>query len=237
MKQKIFRTAGRYFLVVFGLFFLTTIMQVLWLKWFPPLTTYLMLVRVNEERPKEKANKDFQINARWKNFENISDQIKVAVIASEDQQFAFHSGFDLDAITKAAKHNWKSKRIKGGSTISQQVAKNVFLWPDRSYIRKFMEAYYTILIEAIWGKERILEMYLNVAEMGDGIFGVEAAARKYFRTSAKNLTAEQASLLAAILPNPRKFSAVKPSSYIQAKSRRIRQFMRHIGGVKYLKKI
>lgn len=237
MKQKIFRLAGRYFLIVFGLFFITTIMQVLWLKWFPPLTTYLMLMRVNEERPAGKSAGDFEIRARWKSYDDISSQVKVAVIASEDQQFAMHTGFDLDAIGKAVKHNWKSKRIKGGSTISQQVAKNVFLWPARSYIRKFMEAYYTILIEAIWGKKRILEMYLNVAEMGDGIFGVEAAAKAYFKTSAKNLTPQQASLLAAILPNPRKFSATKPSSYIQAKSRRIRQFMRMIGGVKYLQKL
>lgn len=216
-------------------FIVSTFLYVLYLRWCPPLTTPLMIIRAMENRPAGK--KEFRFHCSWKSYDDISDQLKVAVIASEDQQFAFHHGLDYDAIFKAAKHNWNNKKVIGASTISQQVAKNVFLWPGRTYLRKSLEVYFTWLIELLWGKKRILEMYLNAIEMGDGIFGAESASRAYFRKPASDLSPREAALLAAILPNPRKFSAVHPTGYISAKTGRIQIFMRMINGTAYLKNI
>ncbi|RYD71066.1 MAG: monofunctional biosynthetic peptidoglycan transglycosylase, partial [Sphingobacteriales bacterium] len=171
-------------LFVAGTLVFSSVFYALYLRWFPPFTTHLMLIRAMEPH----KNEDWKLAAKWKSYDEIADNAKVAVIASEDQRFAEHGGFDFEAIEKAYKSNRKSKKTRGGSTISQQVAKNVFLWPQRSYLRKGMEVYFTFLIETIWPKERILEMYLNVAEMGDGIFGIQAASRKYFRKDAGYLT-------------------------------------------------
>jgi monofunctional biosynthetic peptidoglycan transglycosylase len=156
----------------------------------------------------------------------IAPMMKLAVISSEDQLFADHHGFDWKSIKKAMKYNErKPGRIRGASTISQQVAKNVFLWQGRSWIRKGLEVYFTFMIELVWGKKRILEMYLNVIEMGDGIFGIEAAAHYYFNKPAKNLTSEESAMIAACLPNPRRLKVKPPSNYIIARSRWVMQQM------------
>lgn len=156
-------------------------------------------------------------------YKEMSPNIKLAVMASEDQLFPDHNGFDVESIKKAwSEKNKKRKRVRGASTISQQVAKNVFLWQGRSWVRKGLEVYFTFMIELIWGKERILEVYLNVAEMGKGIFGVEAASRNYFKKPAKKLTRAEAAMIAACLPNPKKFRVQPPSNYI---SRRYPQIM------------
>lgn len=159
----------------------------------------------------------------------ISPNAKLAVVASEDQLFVDHSGFDWKSIQKAMKYNQKKPgRIRGGSTISQQVAKNVFLWQGRGWIRKGLEAYFTFMIEKIWGKKRILEVYLNVIEMGDGIFGIEKAANVYFNKSAAQLSAAEAALIAACLPNPKQYKVKPPSSYMQKRQRQIMQQMKFL---------
>jgi monofunctional biosynthetic peptidoglycan transglycosylase len=158
--------------------------------------------------------------------DDISYNAKLAVISSEDQLFPDHSGFDWKSIKKAMKYNEKKPgRVRGASTISQQVAKNVFLWQGRSFIRKGFEMYFTFMIELVWGKKRILEMYLNVIEMGDGIFGVEAAARKYFNKSAKNLTRQEAAMITACLPNPKRYKVKPASRYVVSRSRWVMQQM------------
>lgn len=148
----------------------------------------------------------------------ISPNVRLAVIASEDQLFPDHNGFDFKSIEKAMKHNQKSKSLRGASTISQQVAKNVFLWQGRSWLRKGLEVYFTFMIELIWGKQRILQVYMNVAEMGDGVFGVEAAAQKYFNKPAINLSRQEAAMIAACLPNPVKYKVKPASSYVLYRS-------------------
>ncbi len=160
-----------------------------------------------------------KINKKWVSITKISDAMQQAVIAGEDQDFDSHFGFDVKAIEKAIEYNKTHKKTKGASTISQQVAKNVFLWQRRDFVRKGLEAYFTVLIELLWSKKRILEVYLNVAEMGDGIFGCEAAAQKYFHTSATILTDEQAALIAVCLPNPILFKANAPTEYMLTKQR------------------
>jgi monofunctional glycosyltransferase len=159
---------------------------------------------------------------RWRSLDNISPALVQAAVASEDARFCEHKGFDFEAIEKAMKHNERHpNRIRGASTISQQTAKNVFLWPGRDWIRKGLEVYFTELIEVGWGKRRIMEVYLNVAEMGPGVYGAEAAARKYFKTDAKHLTSAQAARLVAVLPNPLKYKAATPGKYVQRRTRRI----------------
>jgi monofunctional glycosyltransferase len=156
-----------------------------------------------------------KIHKEWVSYDHISEYAKEAVIAAEDQLFDEHFGFDIKQIEKAFKNNQKKKkRIKGASTISQQVAKNVFLWQGRSWVRKALEAYFTLMIEICWSKERILEVYLNVAEMGDGVFGIEAAAKQFFNKSAMGLTESESALIAAVLPNPIKFKVKHPSAYV-----------------------
>lgn len=172
----------------------------------------------------------------WVSASHISDNARLAVIASEDQKFPDHYGFDVDQIVKAIDARMAGERLRGASTISQQTAKNVFLWNGRSWVRKGLEVWFTILIEVIWPKERILEVYLNVAEWGPGVFGVEAAAQHHFNTTAENLTAYQASLLAAVLPNPIRFNAGKPSAYIQRRASWTRRQMNNLG-MGYLKRL
>ncbi|HSN50246.1 MAG TPA: monofunctional biosynthetic peptidoglycan transglycosylase, partial [Bacteroidales bacterium] len=164
-------------------------------------------------------------------FDEISPNIKLAVIASEDNLFMEHHGFDFKAIEKAQDYNErkKGKKIRGASTISQQTAKNVFLWPQRSWIRKGMEVYFTFLIENIWTKKRILDVYLNVVEMGDGIYGIEKASQEYFHKSAKHLTREESALIAAILPNPRKWDPSHPTAYLARRQQWILWNMGNIG--------
>ncbi len=160
----------------------------------------------------------------------------LAVIASEDQRFADHHGFDLDSIQDAVEDHERGRRLRGASTISQQVAKNVFLWPGRSFVRKGLEAYFTVLIEALWPKRRILEVYLNVAEFGDGLFGVEAASQRYFKKPASRLSLEEAAVLAAVLPNPHRLRAGRPSAYVEERRDWILRQMDQLGGVAYMQK-
>jgi monofunctional biosynthetic peptidoglycan transglycosylase len=163
-------------------------------------------------------------------FENMSPNIRLAVMASEDQLFPDHNGFDIKSIKKALESNKKSKRVRGASTISQQVAKNVFLWQGRSWFRKGLEVYFTFMIELLWSKERILEMYLNVSEMGTGIFGVEAAAQKYFKKPASKLTRTEAARIAAVLPNPKKYKAEPASPYVARRTSWILNQMNNLQG-------
>jgi monofunctional biosynthetic peptidoglycan transglycosylase len=182
-------------------------------KFVPPPATPLMLIRMAEGRG---------LDYRWRPISRISPAMVQAAIGAEDAHFCEHHGFDFNAIQKAMAHNdRRPNRIRGGSTISQQTAKNVFLWPDRSFIRKGAEAYVTVLIEGLWGKRRIMEAYLNVVELGPGIYGVQAAAQRYFHEDASQLSPSQASRLAAILPNPIKWKAVSPGPYVRKRSRRI----------------
>jgi monofunctional biosynthetic peptidoglycan transglycosylase len=179
------------------------------------------------------SDKEVYFDHNWEPIEKISKNLQKAVIASEDGTFLYHNGFDFKALQKAYKSNSRGRRIRGGSTISQQTAKNVFLWQGKSYFRKGLEAYFTVLIELIWGKERIMEVYLNSIEMGDGVYGAYAATEYWYRRDASSLTPMQAAGIAAILPNPRKFKATGSSSYINRRKERIVREMRAVGKINY----
>jgi len=187
----------------------------------PPLT-YLMVKRGFEWKA---AGKGFRIEKKWLPYAEISDNLKKAAIAGEDAFFLSHQGFDAKAIKAAFERNRAGGRLRGGSTISQQVAKNVFLWPGRSWLRKGLESYFTVLIEILWGKKRILEVYLNVIETGQGIYGAEAAARHHFHKSAKSLTRKEAALIIAVLPNPRQWDARHPSEYVSQRANNIVRYL------------
>ncbi|MCU0333298.1 MAG: monofunctional biosynthetic peptidoglycan transglycosylase [Ignavibacteriaceae bacterium] len=173
----------------------------------------------------------------WFSYEDISKQMAIAVIAAEDQNFPFHFGFDFEQIEKAIEQSNRGRKLRGASTITQQVAKNLFLWEGRSFIRKGFEAYFTVLIELLWSKERILEVYLNVIETGDMIFGVGAASQIYFKKLPGKLTRSQAALLTATIPNPKRFSAKRPSGYIIRRQSWILGQMSSLGGTDYLKNL
>lgn len=179
--------------------------------------------------------KNSEIHSDWESYSNISREAALAVVASEDQLFPHHNGFDFKAMYGAFRHNLKGKHIKGASTISQQVAKNVFLWQGRSYLRKVLEVYFTFLIELIWGKERILEVYLNVAETGKMTFGVEAASLLFYGHGAKSLSRTEAARIAAVLPSPNRFSIANPSNYVKRRTNFIVRQMRGLGGKTYIK--
>lgn len=187
----------------------------------PPVITPLMLIRGFEN-----TDGTGKFRWRWRDRESISPHIFRAVMAAEDARFCEHSGFDWKAVERAFRHADRGNKLRGASTISQQVAKNVYLWPGRSYFRKGLEAWFTVLIEALWSKDRILETYVNVAEWGQGIYGVEAAARFHFRGNAKTLSPRQAALLAATLPNPRRWAAGRPTGYINRRAGTIQARMR-----------
>jgi monofunctional glycosyltransferase len=211
------------FKLLLGLFLFSILMVVIY-KWVPVPFTPLMAIRYFE-------NPEEEIRHEWVPMEEISNNLKVAVIASEDQNFPNHNGFDYEAIQKAMEDNKKGRRVRGASTISQQTAKNVFLWPQRSWFRKGLEVYFTFWIELLWSKERILEVYLNSIEMGKGIYGAEAASQAWFGKSAANLTAYEAAAIAAILPNPRQYRAKPASSYIQGRQAWIVRQMRNLGPI------
>jgi len=212
--------------------FLLSVAWVLLYRWVAPPVTLHMLQRRAEAGAADKAHS--AIRYTFVPLEKMSDQLPLAMVAAEDQLFLQHHGFDFQAIWDAFKRNRKGGNIRGGSTISQQVAKNVFLWHGRSYLRKAVEAYFTMLIELLWGKERIMEVYLNIAEMGDGVFGVEAASQAYFNKPARELGRKQAALLAAVLPNPIKYSAQNPSGYVLRRRSRIARAMGRLGGTTYI---
>lgn len=183
------------------------------------------------------AREPIRIEQQWRRWEALSDHAKLAVIAAEDQRFPVHRGFDLVELRRAWEASRNGARLRGASTLSQQTAKNLFLWSGRSWARKALEAWFTLLIEALWPKERILEVYLNIAEWDTGVFGLEAAAQHYFGVSAAQLNPYQASLLAAILPNPRARDAARPSPQVAQRAAWIRQQMRNLGGTAYLERL
>ena len=203
-----------------------TLLSTLLLRVVPPPATPLMVIRGLQGMT---AGKGFIIRKQWQPLATISPAMIRAVIAAEDQKFLHHFGFDFDAISKAYANNRDGGRRRGGSTITQQTAKNVFLWPGGSYLRKGVEAYFTVLLELCWSKERIMEVYLNVAEFGPGVYGVESAARTYYQTAARQLTARQAAMLAAILPSPRQWNPARPTAYLVHRQRWILQQMHNIG--------
>ena len=206
-------------------FFGSTILAVFIYKWCPVYITPLMVIRCAQQ---VGHGEKLRLKHHWVPLDSMSIYLPVAVMASEDQRFLMHEGFDLIEINKALEERRTGKRFRGGSTISQQTAKNVFLWPQPSWVRKGLEAYFTVLIEYIWGKERIMEVYLNSIEMGDGIYGAEAVAQQHFGRRAITLTRPNCALIAATLPNPLKYSSKSPSSYVLKRQTAIMAQMRHI---------
>lgn len=222
--------AGRIFRVlsktVLGLFLFSILLVVVY-RFVPVPVTILQLSRCVEQFQQERP---IRLKKEWTSLDNISNRLQLAVVCAEDQKFLNHHGFDVEAIEKAIKHNEKGKRLRGASTISQQTAKNVFLWEGRTWLRKGLEVYFTGLIELLWSKERIMEVYLNVIEMGDGIYGAQAASQAYFRKDAAKLSSAEAALLAAILPSPKKYSATRPGAYVSKRQGWIMRQMGHWGG-------
>jgi monofunctional glycosyltransferase len=212
---------------------LASIAATLLLRWVPPLFSALMVQR---HVGAMFSGQHYDAQYEWVGWRKIAPTAPLAVIASEDQRFADHHGFDFDSIEDALADRDKGRRLRGASTISQQVAKNLFLWPGRSFVRKGLEAYFTVLIEALWPKRRILEVYLNIAEMGDGIFGVEAASQRYFKKSASRLSSEEAAVLAAVLPNPHRLRAGRPSAFVEERREWILRQMDQLGGTGYIKR-
>lgn len=229
--KRSFRLIGRLLLI----FLIGSVLQVLIFKWLPPFFTPVMLFeKLDGMWEKERQ---YNLKYKWTPIEEISPYMVLAVIAAEDQRFADHFGVDFKAIEEAIEDNRKGRRIlRGGSTITQQVAKNLFLWPGRDYFRKGLEAYYSLLIELLWSKQRIAEMYVNIAEMGYGIYGVQSASNIFYNKAAISLTRNEAALLAAVLPNPKRFSAKKPSEYVIGRRNWIVKQMYQLGDKKYLEK-
>lgn len=214
---------------------LASVLAVTLLRWVdPPFTAFMA-----EAQTVAWLNRDFTYVSRhrWVDLDRISPNLPLAVVASEDQKFPEHWGFDVEAIERAYALNQHSHKVRGASTISQQVAKNLFLWSGRSYFRKGLEAYFTILIETVWPKRRILEVYLNIAEFGHGTYGAEAAAQRFFRKPASRLTRDDAAVLAAVLPNPEHYSAAAPSRYVQQRREWILGQMQALGGPEMLNEI
>jgi monofunctional biosynthetic peptidoglycan transglycosylase len=211
-------------------FFVCTFCWVLVYRFVNPPITWLMVQRAIE---RQADGKSWKLEKEWRDFDELSNNLKKAALAGEDAAFMEHRGFDFKAIQKAYEKNQKGRKVRGGSTITQQTAKNVFLWPGRSWVRKGFEAYFTVLIELLWSKERILEVYLNVIEMGDGIYGAEAATQAYYGKSAGSLSKGQAALLVAVLPNPRKWSPAQPNRLVYYRQALILRNMRRLGNLQF----
>jgi monofunctional glycosyltransferase len=213
-------------------FLVASIGSVVFFKFVPiPFT----LTMVNEKLSALASGEDSEIHYNWRSYNRVSREMHLAAVAAEDQLFPQHFGFDFKSMQNAFKNNMKGKKVRGASTITQQVAKNVFLWQGRSYVRKALEVYFTVLIEVIWGKQRILEVYVNVAEMGPHIFGVEAASQHYFGKSAENISRVQAAKLAAVLPSPKKWSVSNPGPYVSRRVPKITRQMSALGGTAYIR--
>ena len=223
MLRKLFKIVLR---IVIGFLILSIATTIIY-RFVPVPVTPLMIIRCVEQK---RDGKEMRLKKDWKSLDEISPHLQLAVVCSEDQNFLLHYGFDFKALKKAMLNNEKSKKIRGGSTISQQTAKNVFLWNGRNYIRKGFEAYFTLLIETAWSKERIMEVYLNVIEFGDGIYGAEAASQHYFKKPAAKLSREEAAILASLLPNPRVYGKNIGGNYIQGRKAWVMQQMRFWGG-------
>ncbi len=228
--KRIRKLVGRVVLAVVIL----TVVPVFLLRWVsPPTSAFMLQKRVAGFISGHGA----PIRYRWVPWETISPSMRLAVVAAEDQKFPHHWGFDVQAIEAAAEQNEARRRPRGASTLTQQVAKNLFLWPGPSYLRKGLEAYFTALLELLWPKRRILEVYLNVAEFGEATYGVGAAAEAFFGTSSARLTGHEAALLAAVLPNPRRLRASNPSTYVLERARWIEAQMQQLGGPTYLRSL
>jgi len=216
------------------IFLVATVLPVLVFRFFrPPVTTLMIERRIASWFSEGKYSPTYN----WVPFDKIAPVMSAAVIASEDQMFLEHNGFDWKAIQKALDHNERSTKTKGASTLTQQTAKNLFLWSRRSWVRKGLEAYFTLLMESCWNKRRILETYLNIVEFGDGIYGVEAAAQRYFGKSAAKLNASEAALLAAVLPNPHRYSVKSPGPFVRDRQQWILRQIERMGGVGVVKTI
>lgn len=217
---------------IVGAWIVATVATVFALRWVnPPTTAFMMNARIDAVK---KGDDSYRRRFEWVDYEHISPYAALAVIAAEDQRFPQHSGFDLKSIGDSIEKHRDGKGLRGASTISQQVAKNLFLWQGQNFVRKGLEAYFTVLIETLWPKQRILEMYLNIAEFGRGVYGVGAASRNYFGQSAGRLTPSESALLAAVLPSPRRFSVRSPSRYVQQRQNWILWQMQALGGRSYL---
>ena len=224
------RRCGRLALVALAL----PILVLLALRWLDPPTSAFILTRQWEQL---RGGRAAAVHHRWVDFDRISPHLAVAVIAAEDQRFPDHFGFDLAAINRALAHNARGRTVRGASTISQQTAKNLFLWSGRSYLRKGLEAGLTLGLEMLWPKRRILEVYLNLAEFGDGVFGARAAAERIFHTSPDRLSRQQAALLASVLPDPGDLDAGRPSAHVRQKARWVRAQMDRLGGARLLDRL
>jgi monofunctional biosynthetic peptidoglycan transglycosylase len=213
---------------------LLSVLAVVALRWVdPPLTSFMLQARIQALfQPGH-----FQLRHEWRDIGQIAPHAAMAVVAAEDQRFPLHSGFDYESIRRAIGNNEGGGRVRGASTISQQVAKNLFLWPGRSWVRKGLEAWFTLLIEWLWPKQRILEVYLNTAEFGRGIYGVESAARVFFGKSATLLTPAEAALLAAVLPSPRRYRVDQPGPYVLARRQQILGEIHALGGAAWLRDV
>jgi monofunctional biosynthetic peptidoglycan transglycosylase len=223
----------RFFVTLLVLGLICSAGTVLLLRWVdPPTSAFMLLERFWPADARTPAPRQ-----QWVDWQYISPHAKVAVIAAEDQTFPDHRGFDFKSINDAIEERERGRRVRGASTITQQVAKNLFLWPGQSWIRKGFEAWFTVLIETLWPKQRILEVYLNVAEFGRGVYGVSAAAKVYFHKPAARLNASEAALLAAVLPNPKRMRVNAPSNYVRARQQWIMGQMRGLGGASMLKRI
>ncbi|HEY5687478.1 MAG TPA: monofunctional biosynthetic peptidoglycan transglycosylase [Yeosuana sp.] len=229
MIKRFFKYIFKLMLWLFGF----SIVIVIVFKWVPVPITPLMLIRNIEQLQDDKK---LVLKHDWVPIEAISKNLQLAVICSEDQNFLTHNGFDMEAIEKAVEHNKKGKRIRGASSISQQTAKNVFLWPQRSWFRKGLETYFTFLIELFWSKERIMEVYLNSIEMGNGVYGAESASQFWFKKPAIKLNRNEAAAIAAILPNPRRYRANPATNYIQGRKNWIVRQMNFFGPLDYNQK-
>ncbi len=223
----ILKTIGRIIWKTILYFLVVSIASTIVFRWVPVPVTPLMLKRCVQQK---MDGKEMKLKKDWVGLDEITPHLQLAVVCCEDQNFLLHYGFDFKALKKAMVNNDKGKRIRGGSTISQQTAKNVFLWDGRNYVRKAFEAYFTLLIETCWSKERIMEMYLNVIEFGDGIYGAEAAAQHYFHKPALQLSKEEAAMLATLLPNPRVYGKNCKGAYVQKRKQWTLQQMRYWGG-------
>jgi monofunctional biosynthetic peptidoglycan transglycosylase len=232
-KQKLFRIFKWIFKFAI-IFFVLTVLLVFAMRWINPVTSSIILQRQIANFIKG----DFElVKYHWVDYDDVSKYVPIAIVAAEDQNFPNHWGFDFKQIEKAMKQNKRGKRSRGASTITQQVAKNLFLWEGKSFVRKGIEAYFTILIELLWDKKRILEVHMNIAEFGENIFGVGIASIAYFKKPPDKLTINQAALLAAVLPNPIKYSVVKPSGYVRGRQTWIIKQINSLGGPDYLKDI
>ena len=226
------RRALRWLLIAIALWLALSVSAVVLLRFVPPLASAVMLEDWLGARL--QGDDAFALHYRWTPWDRVSKALPIALVAAEDQKFPFHHGFDFDAIQSALAEAEDGERLRGASTISQQVAKNLFLWSGRSFVRKGLEAYFTVLIEALWPKRRILEVYLNIAEFGDGTYGAAAASERYFRASPAELDAHRSALLAAVLPNPQRLRVERPSAYVQRRAAWIQRQATQLGGPDYL---